>query len=121
MIIQLSPSIPLRTPKGNGLAHFLIDDGPESDLKWVVFLDNSGECWTYSNPHIRALKNITQGREYISPYYDPDDVAFPATFKYGLVSYCFTCKKTFECPADENGCVQSCHDCTETNFGQDGT
>jgi hypothetical protein len=76
MMIQLSPALPMRTPKGEGLAHFLIDEGVESDLKWVVFLDNSGECWTYRNPDVRALKNITQGREYISPYYDPDDVAF---------------------------------------------
>lgn len=76
MITQLKPPIPVITPKGAALAHFLIDDGPESDLKWVCFIDSNGECWTYRNRWIRADKNITQGREYISPFYNPDDVAF---------------------------------------------
>lgn len=74
MILQLHPALPMKCPKGDCLAHFLIDDGPEADLKWVVFLDDSGECWTYSNRMIRAQKNITQGREYISPFYDPQDM-----------------------------------------------
>ncbi len=76
MITQLCPSIPVVTPYGKGLAHFLIDEGAESHLKWVVFLDNNGECWTFQNPEIRAQKNITHGREHISPFYDPDDVKF---------------------------------------------
>jgi len=77
MIIQLNPPIPVRTPKGKALAHFMIDDGIEHDIKWVCFQDDTGECWTYRNQFIRADKNITQGREYISPFYNPDDVAFP--------------------------------------------
>lgn len=76
-ITQLNPPIPVTTPKGRGLAHFLIDEGAEHDLKWVCFMDVNGECWTYRNQMIRAQKNITQGREYISPFYDPSDVAFP--------------------------------------------
>lgn len=76
MILQLSPSIPVKTPKGNALAHFLIDEGVEHDLKWVTFLDNSGECWTWNNRDIRAQKNLTQGRDYISPFYDPEQVKF---------------------------------------------
>lgn len=74
MVLQLNPPIPLVTSKGKALAHFLIDEGPESDLKWVCFLDKNGECWTFSNKDIRAQKNITEGREYISPFYDPKDV-----------------------------------------------
>lgn len=74
MIIQLNPPIPVRTTKGPALAHFLIDDGIEHDLKWVCFQDKNGECWTFRNQDIRARKNITHGRDYISPYYDPDDV-----------------------------------------------
>jgi len=62
MLIQLNPPIPVKTPKGDGLAHIVIDYGPEHDLLWVVFIDNSGECWTYPNPQIRAVKNITMGR-----------------------------------------------------------
>lgn len=61
-IQQLSPPIPVTTPKGNALAHLVIDYGPEHNLYWVVFLDSNGECWTYSNQEIRAQKNITLGR-----------------------------------------------------------
>jgi hypothetical protein len=77
MIIQLNPPLPLITPRGKVLAHFLIDNGPEFDLQWICFLDDSGECWTFANPNIRAQKNLTQGREYISPFYNPEDVALP--------------------------------------------
>jgi hypothetical protein len=62
MILQLQPPIPLDCPKGSALAHFLIDYGIESHLYWVCFVDATGECWTYSNPEIRAQKNITYGR-----------------------------------------------------------
>lgn len=68
MIIQLNPALPISTKKGQGIAHFLIDEGIESDLLWVVFLDESGECWTFQNRDIRAQKNITQGRKDISPF-----------------------------------------------------
>lgn len=76
MITQLSPAIPVITPKGPALAHFIIDYGIESDLFWVCFQDATGECWTWNNREIRAHKNITQGRDYISPFYDPDTTAF---------------------------------------------
>ena len=66
MIIQLNPTMPLITPKGTAIAHFLIDDGIENDLKWVCFQDETGECWTWNNRHIRVQKNITEGRENIS-------------------------------------------------------
>ena len=62
MIVQLNPPMPVVTPKGNGLAHLVIDYGPEHNLLWVVFLDDGGECWTYQNSDIRAQKNITMGR-----------------------------------------------------------
>lgn len=74
MIIQLNPPLPLFTPKGNGLAHFLIDYGIEGDLYWTVFQDGTGECWTWNNKDVRAQKNITAGRSYITPFYNPDDV-----------------------------------------------
>lgn len=62
MILQLNPAIPLDTPRGPGLAHLVIDEGIESHLLWVVFLDSNGECWTFANPEIRAQKNSTAGR-----------------------------------------------------------
>ena len=67
MIVQLNPPLPLDTPKGSGIAHFLIDYGAEFDLYWTVFLDDSGECWTFSNREIRAQKNQTMGRPQTSP------------------------------------------------------
>lgn len=64
MIFQLSPPLPLYIiNKGTGLAHFLIDYGPESHLYWVVFLDENGECWTVDNTQIRAQNNYTLNRK----------------------------------------------------------
>lgn len=62
MILQLNPPLPLDTPKGPALAHFLIDYGPEYNLMWVCFNDSNGECWTWQNTEIRAQKNITLNR-----------------------------------------------------------
>jgi hypothetical protein len=64
MMTQLNPPIPLDTPKGKGLAWFLIDYGAEHNLMWVVAIDETGEIWTFENPHVRAQKNITMGRVY---------------------------------------------------------
>lgn len=62
MILQLNPPVPLVTPRGNGFAHFLIDYSTEHDLIWVVFIDETGECWCYKNQEIRLQKNLTFGR-----------------------------------------------------------
>jgi hypothetical protein len=76
MIIQLKPPLPLISPRGKCYAHFLIDYGSEENLMWVTFDDATGECWTWSNQDIRIQKNLTIGRDYISPFYDPNDVRF---------------------------------------------
>jgi hypothetical protein len=62
VVTRIDPPIPLLTPKGKALAHFLIDYGFEHDLYWVCFQDETGECWTWSNKDIRAQNNITAGR-----------------------------------------------------------
>ena len=62
MITQLNPPLPLNTSKGPGLAHFVIDYGPESHLMWVVFLDADGACWTVPNPEIRMAANWSFNR-----------------------------------------------------------
>lgn len=67
MLLQLEPSIPLITPKGRGRAVVLIDYGIEENLLWVVFLDDSGECWTFQNKDIRAEANITMGAKRVPP------------------------------------------------------
>ena len=61
-MLQLNPPLPLTTPKGDGLAYFVQDLGPEHDLQWTVFLDGSGEIWTFMNRDVRAVKNITMHR-----------------------------------------------------------
>lgn len=63
MIIQLNQPLPLITPKGKGWAHLVIDYGQEHDLMWVVFQDETGECWTWLNSDIRLQPNITLQRK----------------------------------------------------------
>jgi hypothetical protein len=70
-VIQLNPPIPMITPKGEAYAHVLIDYGPEFHLLWVCFQDDTGECWTWPNPDVRAVKNVTMGRKSLSPFTDP--------------------------------------------------
>ena len=65
-MIQLARPIPIMTPKGRGMAHFIIDYGMENDLMWVCFQDDTGQCWTWENAHIRALMNQTIGRRKMS-------------------------------------------------------
>jgi len=62
-VTQLQPTIWLQTPKGIGLAHFLIDYGEEHDLIWVVADDATGEIWAWPNPDVRAIKNTSLGAE----------------------------------------------------------
>jgi hypothetical protein len=61
-ILQLNPTIPINTPKGPGQAILVIDYGNEHHLIWTVILDESGEIWSYQNPHVRGQKNITMDR-----------------------------------------------------------
>jgi hypothetical protein len=62
VITQLSPPLPLCCPKGNGLAHLVIDYGAEHDLIWVIFIDDTGEVWSYQNREVKAQHNVTMGR-----------------------------------------------------------
>jgi hypothetical protein len=62
MLVQLNPPLHMETPKGAGLAHFVIDYAPEAHLQWVVFMDADGACWTVPNPEIRLSFNWTMGR-----------------------------------------------------------
>jgi len=62
LLQQLNPPLPMTTPHGPGIAHFLLDYGPESHLMWVVFMDADGACWTVPNPEIRLAANWSLGR-----------------------------------------------------------
>lgn len=57
MILQLEPPLPFKTTKGDGWAHFMIDYGMEHDILWVVFMDETGECWSIRNPDVRLDPN----------------------------------------------------------------
>lgn len=59
MIVQLSPLIPLETPRGKAMAHLLIDYGPEEHLVWVTFIEETGECWSFINPQVKLRSNPT--------------------------------------------------------------
>jgi hypothetical protein len=61
-MLQLNPPIPVNTSKGRGWAHVLIDYSQEHDLLWVVFIDETGECWTLPNRDIRIQSNLSLGR-----------------------------------------------------------
>lgn len=62
MIVQLNPTIPLITPKGKGFAYLVIDYSQDHDLMWVVFINESGECWTFKNSEVRIVDNLSLGR-----------------------------------------------------------
>ena len=62
-LTQLNPPIWLQTPKGKGLAHAVIDYGPDHDLLWVVFTKPTGECWCVANKDVRYDQNWSLGFE----------------------------------------------------------
>jgi len=62
MMLQLNPQIPVSTPHGKGLAQVLIDYGPEHDIVWVVFQNDTAEIWCWNNKHVKAQNNITFDR-----------------------------------------------------------
>jgi hypothetical protein len=53
----------MHTPKGSGVAHFLIDYGMENDLLWVIALDNGGQIWCLPNQQVRLYQNESIGRK----------------------------------------------------------
>lgn len=61
-ILQLNPPVPMHSPKGEGLAWFLIDHGVEYNLLWVVCQNDTGEIWVWDNKKVRGDKNITMER-----------------------------------------------------------
>jgi hypothetical protein len=62
MILQLNPTIPIFTSKGKAQAVGWIDYSPEHDFYWIVFIDETRECWILPNKEIRAQENYTLGR-----------------------------------------------------------
>ena len=73
MMLQLRPTLPMLTPKGPALAHFVIDYGEEHHLMWVCIQDSTGEIWTFANPDVRGQTNLTFKRGAVHPPYEGDD------------------------------------------------
>jgi hypothetical protein len=63
LILQLNPPLPVFTPRGKALAHFVIDYGIEAHLCWVCALHSDGAIWTFQNPDVRMEFNQTIGRK----------------------------------------------------------
>ena len=63
MVLRIDPPLPVETPKGAALAHFLLDYGVEYDVMFICFINETGECWTFRGPEVRAVENETMGRK----------------------------------------------------------
>lgn len=61
-MLQLNPPLPVMVEGRKGLAHVLIDYGPEYDLLWVVAYDDTRELWCVNNKQVRVQENISLGR-----------------------------------------------------------
>jgi hypothetical protein len=108
MILQLNPSIPVITPRGKAIAHAIIDNGIESDLQWVCFQDDTGECWTWRNPNIRGQSNETAGRKQISTFYDYDEEELDKEQEIAyLQDVCREQREIIETHEKENGTLLS--------------
>lgn len=59
VVTQCNPYIEMQTPFGPGRCHFMIYEGPEADLKWVVFLEKRGRIVVTPNPKARGVRNWT--------------------------------------------------------------
>jgi hypothetical protein len=66
-MLQLSPPIPLDTPRGRAWAHVLLDYGSEMDLLWCCFIAATGECWCFRNGNSRPPTRHVTGRDLPEP------------------------------------------------------
>lgn len=74
MILQLNPSIPLRSPRASGEAILVIDYGKEDDLLFVIIDDATGQLWCVPNSEVRAFRNYSIGRntvDEVTPWQPP--------------------------------------------------
>jgi len=93
-MLQLHTPIPVETPKGAGFAHLIIDYGQEHNLLFVCFINDTGECWTFSTKDIRLEKNLTMGILFLfnataaTEKTEPRRSAMPATsFDPGVAAF----------------------------------
>lgn len=68
--IPLSPTVPIETPHGYGIAWFLIDQGEEKNVQWFVCINDgphTGQFWVVDNSEVRACRNWTVKRKLADP------------------------------------------------------
>lgn len=65
MLVQLNPSIPLRSPRASGEAIMVVDYGPEHDVLWAIVDDATGQVWWVPNGEVRAYRNYSIGRNAV--------------------------------------------------------
>lgn len=58
-MIEIQQELFFDTPKGQGLALFVIDRGSNSDLEWIFVITETGEIWSFKNYEIKMAKNRT--------------------------------------------------------------
>lgn len=75
MIHQLDPYIPITTPAGPAIAIAMIELGPNDDYRWICIQDDGGAILRWRPEFVRIKKNYLIERNFISPFYDPKDVA----------------------------------------------
>ena len=61
-MLELKCPLDVITPKGKAVVHFLIDYGRESDLYFVCFIDETGECWIFKNKDVTLALSTTENR-----------------------------------------------------------
>ena len=52
----------MHTPKGDGIALFMIDYGAEDDILWMVGINETGEIWCVPNYEVRLMANWSYRR-----------------------------------------------------------
>lgn len=67
MHLRLEPMVPLLTPRGKGWAWMVTDRSQDHSFEWSVWMDDTGECWTFRNEEVRIQRNITMGRTRATP------------------------------------------------------
>lgn len=61
MMMQLTPPLPVDTPRGPAYAHLVIDYSQEHYVLFVCFLQETGECWVLPNRDVKLQQNLTMG------------------------------------------------------------
>jgi hypothetical protein len=58
---ELKTPLWLATPKGDALARFVLVQGLDHDIVWIVEAESNGAFWLWRNPEVRGQRNFTQG------------------------------------------------------------